>query len=117
MAPDDLPRVLVVEDDHFGRDMLCIMLRDKYEVISVAKIGQALTVLRGDYVDVALLDFYLLGETSRVVADLADQIGIPIVWMTGDPGFFDSAHVILVKPFNYRQVLNALATARNRSTA
>ncbi len=113
LAEGAIPRVLIVDDNKIILELFCNILEDQYAVIDVATVKEALTALMYEHVDVVLLDFYLLGETSRAVADLSEQIGIPIVWMTGNPGSFDSAHVILAKPFNYREVLDALATARN----
>jgi CheY-like chemotaxis protein len=65
-----LMKVLVVEDDPFVRDMAVTMLEDAgYEVIEVARGGQALTLLQaGIAVDALLTDMRMPETNGRVVA-------------------------------------------------
>ncbi len=109
-APKGLPpKVLIIEDDETIRDILGTLLEDDYAAITVATVKEALTVLEQEYVAVILLDYNLAGETGKAVADQANQVKIPVVWMTGDPESLGNSLVILPKPFNCQQVLDTLA--------
>jgi hypothetical protein len=56
----------------------------------------------------------ILNDGSEQVAKRADEIGVPMVWMTGDHTATDaSSHPILLKPLHVDRVLEVLIEARN----
>ncbi len=100
-----------MEGDETIRDILCAWLEEDYVVISVATTEDALTILMHEHVAIVLLDYNLAGETGKAVADQANRVKIPVVWMTGDTESLGTSLVILPKPFNCQQVLDTLADA------
>jgi two-component system phosphate regulon response regulator PhoB len=106
------PCILVVEDDAMVSELLCEVLEDIYQVMSVAQSSEALLKLAHQRIDVILLDYGLPGGGVEEIAKRADQRGIPMIWMTGDPAavrMLDADnHLLLVKPFSISRVLGAL---------
>jgi DNA-binding NtrC family response regulator len=100
-------RALVVEDDAQVGEILSVALGDDYDVICVAQPDEALaTLIFGDCVDV-LLDYFLAGGNGDGIAKHADQIGVPLVLMTGssDAIKVNYTHTILPKPFGVQAAL------------
>jgi DNA-binding response OmpR family regulator len=110
------PCILVVEDDAMVSGLLCEILEDTYRVICVAQSRKALLELAYQRIDVILLDYGLPGGGVEEVAKRADQRGIPMIWMTGDPAavgmLHGDNHLLLVKPFSISRVLGALTKVR-----
>jgi DNA-binding response OmpR family regulator len=110
------PCILVVEDDAMVSGLLCEILEDMYQVICVAQSGEALLKLAHQCINVILLDYGLPGGGAEEVAKRADQRGVPMIWMTGDPAavkmLHADNHLLLVKPFGISRVLGALAKVR-----
>jgi DNA-binding response OmpR family regulator len=106
------PCILVVEDDAMVSELLCEVLEDIYQVMSVAQSSEALLKLAHQPIDVILLDYGLPGGGAEEIAKRADQRGVPMIWMTGDPAavrMLDADNrLLVVKPFRISQVLGAL---------
>ena len=110
------PCILVVEDDAMVSGLLYEILEDMYQVICVAQSGEALLKLAHQRIDVILLDYGLPGGGAEEIAKRADQRGVPMIWMTGDPAAVRMLHAddhpLLVKPFSISRVLGALTKVR-----
>jgi|ERR1700722_11173392 two-component system phosphate regulon response regulator PhoB len=110
------PCILVVEDDAMVSELLYEVLEETYQVICVAQSGEALLRLAQQRIDVILLDYGLPGGGVEEVAKRADQRGVPMIWMTGDPAALKmldaDSHLLLVKPFSISRVLGALTKVR-----
>lgn len=78
-------RVLIVEDEMFVAMLLEGMLEDLgCEVVAtVAQPADAMTAIRDNSFDVAMLDLNLDGQPSDAVADALMLLGIPIIFSTG----------------------------------
>ena len=96
--------------------LLYEILEDMYQVICVAQSGEALLKLAHQCINVILLDYGLPGGGAEEVAKRADQRGVPMIWMTGDPAAVRMLHAddhpLLVKPFSISRVLGALTKVR-----
>jgi two-component system, OmpR family, phosphate regulon response regulator PhoB len=110
------PCILVVEDDAMVRELLCDVLEESYRVIGVAQSREALLKLAHQRIDVILLDYGLPGGGAEEIAKRADQRGVPMIWLTGDPAavrmLHADNHLLLVKPFSIDRVLGALTKVR-----
>jgi two-component sensor histidine kinase/CheY-like chemotaxis protein len=110
------PRVLIVEDE----PLVAMMLSGFLDQLGCIAVGpcitpfEALSLLRENAVDAALLDVNLGGETVYPVADMLARIRVPFVFLTGydeesiEPRFADVAR--LDKPVGLEQLG---ATVRN----
>ena len=96
--------------------LLYEILEDMYQVICVAQSGEALLKLAHQCINVILLDYGLPGGGAEEIAKRADQRGVPMIWMTGDPAAVRMLHAddhpLLVKPFSISRVLGALTKVR-----
>ncbi|PPT78822.1 response regulator [Xanthomonas arboricola] len=117
-------RVLVVENDQMNAMLLDLQLVQAGAVVlgPVAEVAQALTLIKTDAPEIAVLDYRLgNGETSEPVARLLSERGIPFVLATGVaggtiPGGFERG-VILTKPYLSEELIGALSRARQLSGA
>ncbi|WP_299949353.1 response regulator [Hyphomonas sp. BRH_c22] len=98
-------RILVVEDE-----MLVLMgIQDMLDglgcdsVSAAATNEQAITILKAQHIDAALLDLNLNGVRSYPVADLLAERGVPFAFATGYGGHglrdVDRERPLLTKPF------------------
>jgi DNA-binding NtrC family response regulator len=117
-GPPPRRRLLLVEDDRMVREILALMLDERYEVVVAASASSALTYLRtpdAPAIDVILLDCLLPdGKAADVLAVAADQ-SIPVVLTSGDPGqadAMDPTRLFLPKPFTHAALLLVLDSAR-----
>jgi CheY-like chemotaxis protein len=110
-------RVLVIEDEILISMLLEDMLADLgHEVAGVVpRLGDALTAVKGEAFDVAILDVHLHGQSAYPVADVLIERGRPFVFATGygERGLPEKyrSHPILTKPFakdDLERVLNTL---------
>ncbi|UVK49431.1 response regulator (plasmid) [Mesorhizobium sp. AR07] len=107
-------RVLVVEDEILVLMMIEDMLSDLgcQSVISAATIGQAITLIKAQIFDAAMLDMNLDGDDSNTVADALAERGVPFIYSTGNSdrdmrkGFSDRA--VLRKPFSFDELTSKL---------
>jgi DNA-binding NtrC family response regulator len=110
--------VLIVEDDVIlGWALDTALYKAGYgRVILVGSVEQALQQLRYGLPDVALLDLWLQrGELSLPVADALDDLGVPLVFLTGHSrGIVTERHrkrAYLIKPASEDEILAALRSA------
>jgi CheY-like chemotaxis protein len=100
--------------------LLCDILENEYQAVCVTTSREALAVLAEQAIDVLLLDYHLPGGGADEVARRADQSGIPIVWMTGDPAAADKLNIdpqfLLAKPFSINSLLETLKKVEIRSS-
>jgi DNA-binding response OmpR family regulator len=109
-------RVLVVDDDALVADALASMLRDAGCLVvgPFLSLAAAWAAARAEAIDAAMIDVNLDGELSFPLADLLTDLGIPVVFVTGDGALARGAYPrrpILAKPFtpdDLRAVLAAL---------
>ena len=130
-VPDDVLRgrgevVLVIEDDAEVRDLVVKMLDSlDYQVIDVPETESASATLeRGERVDLVLSDVILPGGRSG--PEFAQEAGqryhdLKIIFMSGYPaeaaksnGLLGSDTILLNKPFERRQLAEALREALDR---
>jgi CheY-like chemotaxis protein len=108
------PRILVVDDEPMICELLGLVLEDDYQVVCTHTSHEALLLLAEQRIDVMLLDYHLPAGGAVTVARRADEIGIPMVWMTGDHAAAETtSHPVLLKPFHIDCVSAVLAEVRN----
>ena len=78
-------RILIVEDDAFiALDLEDVFEGAGFEVVGiVATVDAALSLLRRESVDVAVLDYNLGVETSIPIAQTLDSKGVPFLFLSG----------------------------------
>lgn len=107
-------RVLVLEDDALIAMMQTASLEDAgCTVLGPARrVDQALLLMEGERIDLALLDVNLGGEKVYPVADVLAERGVPFVFLTGyGSGLLPAAHMgrpCLTKPCGEADLLVAL---------
>jgi DNA-binding NtrC family response regulator len=96
-------RVLVVDDDPEICDVLEQgLVRAGLTVLCAANLARARELLATERVDVAVVDMVLRGGFGEPVAELARELGVPVVLMSGHPAKIEShdpRHPFLEKPF------------------
>jgi CheY-like chemotaxis protein len=107
------PCVLVVDDETIICELLGLVLEGDYQVICASTSNDALRVLAEQNIDVMLLDYHLPSGGAVEVARRADEIGIPMAWMTGDHAVEFDSHRVLLKPFHIDRVSETLAEVRS----
>ena len=114
-------RVLVVEDEM----MIAMLIEDMLDEFSCKLVGPATNVPRAleliakENVEIAVLDLNLGGEDTYAIAEALQQKNVPFIFATG----YGSTGVrqeygnrqVLQKPFQARDLENALAEALVRS--
>ena len=108
------PRILVVDDDTLICELLGLVLEKDYRIVCACTSNEALRLLAGQSIDVMLLDYHLPPGGALEVAKRADELGIPMAWMTGDhaAGGADS-RAVLLKPFHIDRLSEVLTEVRN----
>ena len=107
-------RVLVVEDEALVAMLVEDALLDAgAEVIGpVATVAEALTLLKSQTPEAAVLDLNLAGETSTPVADELKRRGVPFVIATGyGADGVPPSHAgvpVLAKPYDPAELTSAL---------
>ena len=107
------PCVLVVDDETIICELLGLVLEGDYQVICASTSNDALRVLAEQNIDVMLLDYHLPSGGAVEVARRADEIGIPMAWMTGDHAVEFDSHRVLLKPFHIDRMSETLAEVRS----
>jgi CheY-like chemotaxis protein len=113
-------RVLVVEDEA----LVALQLEDMLTELGCAivgpasRVGQALKLLDGEPVEVAVLDLNIAGEMVYPVADALKNRGLPYIFVTGfaTSGLTDPHRdrPVLEKPFARRELLRAILDTLQR---
>ena len=95
--------ILIVEDEPLVLEVIQETLEAEYRVSSVGTIGEARACLCTSHIDLALVDWGLPDGHGDIVAEFAEQRGVPTVIMSGHPVNFDDSTVHsrphLMKPF------------------
>mgnify|MGYP000742727305 CR=1 FL=1 len=121
-------RILLLEDNQLiGRDVKKILEFVGYKVSGPFDKGEkALEEMRKEQFDLAVLDIELQGQLSGIDVGkhIRDNYNIPIIFITGllQDGFRQKAmemgaHSFINKPFNERNLVNAIDMAFNASTS
>lgn len=123
---ENLPHLLVVDDDARLRDLLRQYLSDNGFLVAVAEdASDARTKLKHFTFDLMILDVMMPGETGLQLAqDLRTSTQIPILMLTAMDGIDDriaglesGADDYLVKPFEPRELLLRLNNILKRVPA
>jgi DNA-binding response OmpR family regulator len=77
--------VLVVEDDPLVSEVILAALEGTYATSHVITAAAALERLRAGGIDLILLDCTLPGGLDDNLLPEADQGGVPVILMSGDP--------------------------------
>lgn len=104
--------ILVVEDDPLVCDVLSAALDEVYATTNVGTSGAALARLRDGGIDLMLLDCTLPdGVDVRLIPE-ADEFGVPVILMSGDPArmekLADQPRPFVVKPFTIATLLSTV---------
>jgi len=116
-------RVLVAEDDYFIAEEICSTLRKHgAEVVGpLPELERALTLVRSQPVDCAVLDINLQGSFAFDLASELRERGTPAIFTTGyDASVLPNelrSCVRLEKPVNLRALLQAVQSACARHAA
>jgi two-component system OmpR family response regulator len=112
------PKHILAVDDHQGvRDVIVAMLQEHGYRVSAASNGLSTREIlqRADPVDAIVLDALMPGEQSGTLARHARDLNIPVVMISGshDQIIFarDNGLQLLQKPFQYRELIDAIAEA------
>jgi CheY-like chemotaxis protein len=115
-------KVLVVEDEM----MIAMLIEDMLDefgcklVGPVTSVPRALELIGGEPIDVAVLDLNLDGKDTYAIADALQQKNVPFIFATGygTTGLRQEYgnRPVLQKPFQARDLENALAEALNGSS-
>jgi DNA-binding NtrC family response regulator len=128
VTSDRLPRILVVDDEHFIRDLLCdFFSKCEYSVVTAPDGESGIAECRASRFDAALVDLKMPDQTGTdVLAELRSiDPTLPVIIMTGYPTIDASieairrgAHDFVVKPFRLQDLKERVDRAiRTRSIA
>lgn len=104
--------ILVVEDEPLVSDVLAEALSERYRAIQVGTAVEAVKQLRTGECDLVLLDRLLPGGGAADVQQLAEEMHISVVLMSGDPEWNAHAasrgHPFIAKPFTIDDLLHTI---------
>ena len=116
-------RILLVDDDVSSLEVLGeVLKRAGYEIFSAENGYEALKIIQGDSIDLAILDYELPDTTGL---ELLQQIkpmqpSVPVIIMSGNLSqnirldvFEAGAYTFIPKPINLRQFQQFVAQALN----
>ena len=107
--------ILVVEDDPLVSEIVAAALDDDYQTSLVETAAEAIARLRDGGIDLMLLDCSLPGGMDRQLIPQADQSGVPVILMSGDPAraekLADQQRPFVMKPFTLTALLDAVEQA------
>ncbi|HEY8352751.1 MAG TPA: response regulator [Sphingomonadales bacterium] len=112
-------RVLIVEDETLVALLMEDILSDlDCKVVgTVARVSQALELLKNMEVDVAILDVNVGGQEVYPVASALSEAGTPFIFATGygEAGIAEpwSNRPLLHKPFHNEDLVNAVISVLN----
>ena len=101
------------------REVIVLFLEDTYDVLEATTIASARRILQAPDsppIEVILADCLLPDGSAVGLLRIADQKGIPVVLISGDPRqaeAMDPTRPFLPKPFTQQLLLSILDTARD----
>ena len=112
---DDHPHLLIVEDECSIIEVLVAALETSYRISSACNVADSIAILRTSHIHVALIDHVLPDGRGSEVANVADELGVVVIEMSGHPKFRwdleQSRHLQLFKPFRLNELLSTLELA------
>lgn len=125
MAELVYPHVLVVEDHHDSRDMLCEVLETNgFRTSAAMSADAALTIARAGGVAAIVTDIMLVGSERDGVWLLRQiaPLGIPVIAVTGHPERLEEFRplgfaAVLVKPLDLDVVVEVLQAVLAKASA
>ena len=122
-----MPRVLVIDDQHDVRAMICMVLRlNRFEVIEAESAKTALKAFAESDFDAALVDIFLEDASGfDLIAAMRERVpDLPVVAVSGMATLDAVARsselsnlVCLQKPFRPIELIRAIETARAATRA
>lgn len=104
--------ILVVEDDPLVAEVVSAALEDDYVTSVVDSSAAALRHLRDRKIDLMLLDCTLPDGIDSSLIPVADQVGVRVVLMSGDPqrmeGLAKQPRPFILKPFTLNDLVAAV---------
>jgi DNA-binding NtrC family response regulator len=104
--------ILVVEDDPLVSEVVAAALDDVYETSLVETSAEAMERLGQGGIDLMLLDCTLPGGLDAELIPQADQSGVPVILMSGDPArmdrLVDQPRPFVTKPFTLAGLLETV---------
>lgn len=123
---DGMKRILVVEDEHFIRDILTYALRkEEYHVLEASNGAEARSIMEDECFDLALLDV-MLPDTDgfELCKEITNKNLAPVIMLTAKNDITDKlaglglgAEDYITKPFDIREVLARIQIVLRRSKA
>lgn len=114
------PHILVVEDDPLVAEVVAAALDDDYATSIVETSAAALDLLSGSGIDLMLLDCTLPDGIDGMLIPSADRVGVPVVFMSGDPqrmeGLTTQPRPFILKPFTLAELISAVQRAIDGAT-
>jgi DNA-binding response OmpR family regulator len=109
------PHILVVEDDPLVAEVIAAALDDDYATSLVGSSAAALSQLSIGGIDLILLDCTLPDGIDPALIPTADRVGLPVVFMSGDPqrmeGLTTQPRPFILKPFTLGDLVAAVERA------
>jgi DNA-binding response OmpR family regulator len=111
------PHILVIEDDPLVGEVIAAALDDAYTTCVVESSAAALRQLSGGGIDLILLDCTLPDGIDCTLLPAADEMGVPVIFMSGDPqrmdGLAAQPRPFILKPFTLGDLVAAVERALN----
>lgn len=102
-------RILVVEDDPLVSEVVVDALDGVYDTSCAETAAAAIEFLRAGGIDGILLDCTLPGGLDPRLVPLADDVGVPVILMSGHPDMLDRVPGVvrpcIQKPFSLTALL------------
>ena len=115
------PHILVVEDDPLVAEVIAAALDDDYATSLVETSAGALAQLSNGGIDLILLDCTLPDGIDPALIPAADRVGLPVVFMSGDPqrmeGLTTQPRPFILKPFTLGDLAAAVEEAIRGATS
>ena len=114
--------ILVVDDEHAITSVLATALELQGYTVEVAESAQAAgEKLQDKFIQLAVIDVMMPGEPGTSLAQRAQERGIAVVLMSGEPQAIEelpaSGFSYLQKPFRLAELMAAVETALHASDA
>ncbi len=107
-------RILVVEDDPLGSEVIAAALDDNFATTVVETASEAMEKLHDGGFRLMLLDCTLPGGVDVKLLPEADRAGTAVILMSGDPGrmakLTDQPRPFVLKPFTLTGLLDTVAS-------